>query len=94
MIPPTTYVSTTTFADSAGVLFNPTTVTVSLKRPDGSTTVYTTADVYPPVGVTNPSTGVFKLKVDCTAAGTYFVEWSGTGASGAASERSHWTLTP
>jgi len=92
MIAPTTYVSTCTFKDADGALFDPTTVTASLYRPDKTTVVYTTLDVHPPVGVTNPSTGVFKLKVDCTQSGGYFVTWSGSGASGVATTLTSWTV--
>ena len=92
MIPPTTYVSTAKFKDDNGTLFDPTTVTATLTYPSGTMAAYTTANVYPPVGVTNPSVGVYKLKVDCTQKGNYIVEWSGTGSAGAATEASVWKL--
>ena len=92
MIAPSTYVSTCTFRDADGVLFSPTTVTASVTRPDASVTVYSTANVYPPVGLTNPSTGVFKLKIDCTDSGWYYVTWYGQGSSGFATELTDWKI--
>lgn len=77
MIPTTTCVQTCEFRDADGALYTPTSVTATVRTPSGTTTVYTIANVYPPVGVTNPSTGVFKLKIDITVTGPYVVTWYG-----------------
>ncbi len=71
-------VATATFRNIAGVLTDPTTVTVKLLSPEGTQTTITP---------TNPSTGVWSAQVPTfTAPGIWVVKFFGTGAVVAAEE--------
>ena len=81
-MPYTTLISTAVFADNAGVEFDPTTVTATVTRGNGTVEVFTTSSVYPPAGIENTSVGTFKLKIDWEV-GTFFkVEWYGENPQG------------
>ena len=65
---------TATFRDLAGALIDPTSVTWSIRKPDGSL-------VDPaPVTTSNPSTGVYHLVYELDTAGRWKVEAQGDGA--------------
>lgn len=73
-----------------GVLTNPTTVTIHVLWPDGTTHDYTDPDVE------NPSTGIFDLVLepaDYTLVGTYVYWGIGTGAVEATSRPRSFTIT-
>ena len=78
----TTITSTCSFTNNSGALFNPTTVTATVVGPTGVSATYTTASAYPPATITNPSTGAFVLKLDCSIKGTYKIAWYGADANG------------
>jgi hypothetical protein len=59
-----------TFRNEDEVLADPTTVVVTVKAPDGTTSTPTP---------TNPSTGVYRAAVALTTAGTWRVKFAGTG---------------
>lgn len=62
---------TGTFRDLAGVLANPTAVVCTVEAPDGTTST---------PSVTNSGTGIYYADVTLSQAGTWKVEWQGTGA--------------
>jgi hypothetical protein len=62
---------TATFRNLAGALTNPTAVTCTVKKPDGTTATATPA---------SSSTGVYTADITLDAPGTWYVEWQGTGA--------------
>ncbi len=66
----------TRFANSAGVLTNPTTVTLTITDPDGVITTLTSPNVL----LLNPSTGVWSSDLTLTKANVWMYRWSGTGA--------------
>jgi hypothetical protein len=72
--------TTTPFADSAGTATDPTTVTLRVREPDGTTTSYT----YAGGDVTKAGAGDFYKDVSVDAAGVWAWEWVGTGTVAAA----------
>jgi hypothetical protein len=68
-----------TNADGTGV--DPTTVTVTLRAPDGTETTLT-YNTDPEV--TKPSTGVYRVTKLLTSAGRWYYRWQGTGVGAAA----------
>ncbi len=72
------------FRDLAGTLIDPTTVSVSVKAPDGqiTTKVYNTDPE-----VVRESAGKFYIDVDATASGVWHYRFFSTGTGKAAAER-------
>lgn len=68
---------TATFTDASDVDANPTTVTVSVRAPDGMTTTPT---------ATQDSTGIWYYDLTLSQAGTWRYRFAGTGALVAAAE--------
>lgn len=62
-----------------GALVNPSTVSVNLYPPGATVATTITTPT-----ITNPSTGIFRLVVDCTTAGTWRGAWVSTGTGKAA----------
>lgn len=60
-----------TFQDIAGTDTNPTTVVCTVRAPDGTTST---------PSVTRTATGVYIADVTLSAAGSWRIEWQGTGA--------------
>lgn len=65
---------TGTFTDAAGAPANPTTVTCTVREPDGTETTYTSATT---PAVANPSTGTFTLLLAPDASGMWVYRWAG-----------------
>lgn len=62
------------YRDGTGTLVDPTTVTVKVKTPDGTTTAYTG------VQLTKDGVGLYHLDLDTTAlSGEWTFAWSSTG---------------
>lgn len=59
----------------AGVLTDPTAVTLSVRKPDGTVVAYV------PPGIANPSVGVYTLQLVVDQVGSWAYEWAGTGAA-------------
>lgn len=74
---------TGTFTNTAGVVADPTTITISVRRRNGPITTYT----YPGT-ITKDSTGVFYADHDVTDEGVYDYRIVGTGAVVTAGEGS------
>lgn len=71
---------TGTFTNAAGALANPSTVTLTVKAPDGTSSTPTP---------TNVSTGVYEAIISGSQAGTYRYRWYGvTGTTTPADEQS------
>jgi len=66
-----------------GTVTDPTTITVRVKDPSGSVTVYTYS-----VTVTKSTIGVYYVIVTMNLAGTWWVRWEGAGAVAAVEEES------
>lgn len=66
-----------TFQDIAGADTNPTTVVCTVKAPDGTTST---------PSVTRTATGVYVADVTLSSAGSWRIEWQGTGALVAAGD--------
>lgn len=76
-------VVTASFANDAGTLVDPTTVTAKTCTPHGVVTTYT----YPASPtLTKTSTGVYELEFDLSEVGNWEVRFVGTGALVAAGE--------
>lgn len=75
---------TALFRNLAGVLFDPTTVSVSVRKPDGTITtkVYGTD-----AEVIKTSVGNYYIDVNGNASGNWFYRWFSTGTGQAAAER-------
>jgi hypothetical protein len=74
---------TVTFADTAGVSTDPTTVTFIIRDPSGTETTYT----YPPAGtIVKDDTGDYHADVTIDEAGLWYYRWTGTGVLVAAAE--------
>jgi hypothetical protein len=75
---------TAAFRSLSGVLFDPTTVSVSVRKPDGTITtkVYGTD-----LEVIKVSVGSYYIDVDGNAPGNWFYRWFSTGTGQAAAER-------
>jgi hypothetical protein len=71
-----------TFADLTNQPADPSTVTLAITAPDGSTQNYTTSEI------TRDGTGVYHFDLSTTLAGTYTYRWTGTGAVSAVQEGS------
>jgi VCBS repeat-containing protein len=76
---------TGTFRDITGTLANPTTVTLTVARPDGTNPA--TAPL------TSVSTGVYAFDLTLDAEGTWAYRWAGTGAVVAATEGAMYVRT-
>lgn len=61
-----------------GVLTDPTTISATVKKPDGTVTVYTTLTVLP---IVRDSQGVYHLDVPANQPGTWTFKFAGTGAA-------------
>jgi len=79
---------TVTFTDISGTLTNPTTVVVTVREPDGTSTAFSTADS--PQLVINGSTGVYYLDHTHDQEGRHFFEFVGTGVLVAAVSGERW----
>ena len=77
------FVSTVTFETAAGVLTDPTTVTVKIRAPSGTVTTYVYGS---DAEVVKDSVGVYHVEYTVTAAAIWHVRWNGTGACVASSE--------
>lgn len=75
---------TATFRDSANALVDPSTVTLKIHKPDGSTIIRT----YAGATITRSSLGVFYSDLNCDFAGTVYYRWEGAGAAQAAGQSS------
>jgi hypothetical protein len=84
LYPNTTIESEATFTDQAGDEFDPDTVTCTVVDPDGEVTVEDFSDpsTFPPIGMTNESTGVYNLKFNVTKPGKYLFIWYGATSGG------------
>jgi hypothetical protein len=80
----TTYVLIGRFKDPYGVAFNPTTVTVTARRPSGNVTYTFGVDG----SWTNPVTGTFHFTGVATEPGDWVVVMQGAGAVGAGAKKS------
>lgn len=67
-----------TFANLAGTPTNPTAVACTVEAPDGTTTT---------PSVTSSGSGVYYVDLTLDQAGTWLVEWQGTGAVIAAADQ-------
>jgi hypothetical protein len=65
---------TATFRNDDGALADPTAVTITVKKPSGTTDVYTGG------ALTHPSTGVYEVVVTPTESGNWRWKAVGTGA--------------
>jgi hypothetical protein len=70
-----------TFSSLDGVPTDPTTVSVKVTDPGGTTTTYT----YAGGDITKAATGIFRYTLSITLAGRYAYKWFGTGTVQAAS---------
>jgi hypothetical protein len=68
----------------AGVDTDPTAVTLRVKDPAGTTTVYT----YALGQLTKDATGIYSMALLLSTAGTWYYRWEGTGAAAGADEDS------
>lgn len=64
-----------TFTDTDGELVDPSSVTLTIEAPDGTTTT---------PAVTNPSVGVYQHILDLDEVGDYDFRWEGTTSEGTA----------
>jgi hypothetical protein len=69
------------FTDSAGAAADPTTVSLIVRKPDGTVTTYTLAGAQ----VVRDSIGKFYYLLAPDQSGDWYFEWHGTGAVQAAS---------
>ena len=78
-------VITATFRNDADALTDPTTVTVRVREPDGTETLYTS----PVASIVNSSTGVwaFTFPAALDAAGDWYVRFRGTAGTITAAEQ-------
>lgn len=72
-----TKVLTGTFRNASGALANPTTVTLRVRKPDGTTST---------VSNSNSSTGIYTASVPLDQSGVWRYKWWGTGAVAEAGE--------
>lgn len=80
-------VSTTPgFKDAAGVLADPTTVTLKWRVAGGATTTWTRPAAGPDTQIVKDSVGVYHADIPTTEPGTHYFRWEGTGAVVAAEE--------
>lgn len=80
-------VSTTPgFKDAAGVLADPTTVTLKWRVAGGATTTWTRPAAGPDTEIVKDSVGVFHADITTVAPGLHYFRWEGTGAIVAAEE--------
>lgn len=70
------------FRDEAGGLIDPTTVSLKVKKPDGTPLVFTY-----PADVVKQSTGRYTVKVQTDQAGRWYYRWEATGQGQGADER-------
>lgn len=70
------------FKDAAGVLTDPTTVTLIVREPDSTETTYT----YVATQITRDSAGRFSKDYSPDQSGVHYYRWIGTGAVAAAFE--------
>jgi hypothetical protein len=70
-----------TFTSLTGVSTDPTTVSLKVRDPGGTTTTYT----YAGMDITKAATGVFQYALSITTVGRYTYKWFGTGTVQAAS---------
>lgn len=68
----------TSFTDAAGAAANPTTVTCTVREPDGTETEYTSITT---PAVTNPTTGTYQLVIVADQSGMWAYRWVGTTGS-------------
>lgn len=61
---------------------DPTTVTLTVKKPSGTATSYT----YAAGDITKSSTGVYSMGIPVTEAGLWWYEWVGTGTAATAEQ--------
>lgn len=66
------------FTDAAGSAANPTTVTCTVREPDGTETEYTSATT---PAVSNPSTGTYELVLSPDQSGMWAYRWAGSTGS-------------
>lgn len=69
------------FTDTAGAAANPTTVTLKVMKPDGTTNTYTGGTV------SNPTVGRFEKPVVLDQEGRWWYRFEGTGAVAISAER-------
>lgn len=68
---------TNTFKNSAGTATDPTTISLAVTTPSGTTTTYT----YAGATITKTSTGVYTKDIACSEAGEWVAVWTGTGTA-------------
>ena len=84
----TTQTVTATFRDAAGVLTDPTAITITSVSPTGTQTAYTGGQL------THVSTGVYRVSVPFSSAGPWYVVAAGTGLVAVVSETLVDVLSP
>ena len=78
------------FTTTAGVLTDPTTVTLLWRRAGDATTTWTWTAAVPGTNIVRDSVGVFRADITVVKPGLHYYRWAGTGAI-AASEESTFT---
>lgn len=81
--------ASTTFADVNGAPANPTTVTLAVRKPDGTLVTYTSTAAQ----LENPAVGLWRRKIVGDQAGWWHLVWTGAGAVVAVGE-DEWTVEP
>lgn len=74
------------FTNSAGVLTDPTTVTLRWRVAGGTETTLTWTAAVPGTDIVKDSTGVFHADITVVAPGLHYYRWAGMGAVVAAEE--------
>jgi len=72
------------FAQSSGTATDPTTVTLRVKSPAGTTAVYTYSS--PVTSIDRTAAGAYYYDLTITEAGTWTYRWEGTGTVATAEE--------
>ena len=75
-------ISTASPFSVAGVATDPTTITLQVRKPDGTITSYT----YALSEITRDSAGTYHKDIDIDAEGNWYYRWIGTGTVVAADE--------
>ena len=78
--PITTLRSTATFRDDADALCDPDIISCNITKPDGTVEaeeLYSTANTFPPIGMTRTSIGLYEVLYDAELPGHYLFTWYG-----------------
>jgi hypothetical protein len=82
-----------TFTNAAGVVADPSGVTLTVLKPDGTHDAYTSGFINIDGSVKTIGNGQFRRDVTLTQSGTWRARWDGTGAV-TASEPDAWYVVP